>query len=109
MIEIIRGEVWSFLECLSKVKDCSDKCSESVSQFFEDFPNDPDDFEAVAMDELWRLPCYKEFEHTYYLDEGQEPTEDDEPFMEKKYVFSTDEMVEYYKLLDELYKSKKIS
>lgn len=107
MIRLIRNEAWNFLECISKVKKCCGECQENVSLYFEDFPNDPDDFECIAMEELWRLPCYKDSKNLYYLDEGQEPTDDDEPVGEK-YSFSTEEMVEYYKLLDELYESKRL-
>ena len=104
MIRLFRGEAWSFLECISKIKSCCSECSEDVSHFFTEFPSDPDDFDCYAMEELSCLPFYKDYDNLYYEENHDE---DSEPAGEI-WIFSSSDMVEYYKTLDELYKTKRI-
>ena len=107
MLWLIQNDLSEFFDGLQKIKECCSECSDNVSQFFNGYPCLPDDFEAVTMDELSNLPFYKDYDYMYY--DGTDPNDDDAEPAGERWTFSTNEMVEYYKLLDELYKSKIIN
>lgn len=104
MIRLFRNEAWAFLECISKIKNCCSECSEDVSDYFAEFPSDIDEFDCYSMEELFNLPFYKNYDYLFY---GDEP-DDDSDAAGEIWQFSNKDMVEYYKTLDELYKTKRI-
>lgn len=107
MVWLIQNDLYECLEGLQKIKECCSECSENVSQYFKGFSCLPEDFEYEIMDEFYRLPFFKNWDHIYY--DGTEPNDEDAEPAGECWTFSTDEMVEYYKMLDELYKSKTIT
>ena len=107
MLWLIQNDLSDFFEGLQKIKECCSECSENVSHYFNEFPCVPDDFECVTMDELQMLPFLKGWDYMFY--EGTDPNDDVAEPAGECWTFSTDEMVGYYKMLDDLYKSKVIS
>lgn len=108
MIYLLNTNMYSFFWALGQIRDCVDFCNDDVSHFFDEFPSDPDDFDCYARDEFESLPYTINFDWLYYEWEMDIP-EDDRETAGEMWTFSDENMVGYYKLLDELLKKNEIS
>ena len=108
MIQLLNTNMFSFFGMLGQIKDCIDFCNEDVSHFFKDFPSEPDDFDCYAREEMDYLPYTANFDWLYYEWDMKLP-EDDRETAGELWIFSDENMVDYYKLLDELLKKDEIS
>ena len=105
---LLETDMVSFFEMLKIIKECVDLCSENVQEYFDGFICDPDEVEQIAYEGLDNLPFCSDFDYLYYDDQDNIPVDERETCGEY-WFFSDDNFIGYYKLLDELLKSKKIS
>lgn len=108
MVKLIRTDMYSFFEVIRYIKDCIDSCNDDVSHLFKLFPREADEAEFCAREALEYLPYTTDFDWLYYEWDMELPEEDRETAGEV-WTFSDENMVEYYKLLNELLKQGKIS
>lgn len=108
MKKIFRTDMSSFFEMIKRIKDCIDFCNDDVSHLFKSFSSEPDDVECYVREDMWCLPFVTDFEWLYYDFEMNLPEEDRETWGEA-WTFSNGNMVDYYKLLNELLKTNEIS
>lgn len=108
MKKIFRTNMEYLFEMIMQIKDCIDFCDSDVGHFFKEFPSEPDDFECYARDAMDYLPYTTDFDWLYYEWEMNLP-EDDRETAGEIWTFSDENMVGYYKLLNELLKTKEIS
>lgn len=108
MVKLLRTNMYSFFEMIRYIKDCVDFCNDDVSHLFKSFPSEPDDVECYAREEMDYLPYTTDFNWLYYEWDMDIP-EDDRETAGEVWTFSDENMVEYYKLLNELLKRGEIS
>ncbi len=108
MQKLLTSNITQFFECLLSIKDCYDYCDEDVSGKFSDFSYDGDEYEAEAFEQLYNIPFLKESKELYYEDDEKKPVEEREAVGEEL-IFTSEEMDGYYKLLDKLLETEKIT
>lgn len=109
MKNLVNLDMQSFFGYLLQIKECQDECSEDVVKYFSDISSQYDEFEAGAYEELsFFYACCDQRPLFYDYGDNGVSEEDREPDGEA-FVFSSDEMVEFYKLLKELKKAKVIT
>lgn len=106
MEKLLNTDLSTFWEAFRQIKECQDECSEDIMHHFSEFFMDPDSFEMFAYEDMSSLPACYDYDYLYYEDETI-PEEDRESYGEV-WTFSTNEMVEYYELLERLLKTKVI-
>ncbi len=106
MKKLVMLEHELFFSFLFRVKECVDTCKDNPVGYFSHMSTDDYMFESDSYEEIGGFYALKDI-IPYYFDE-QEHDEDDNADGEQ-YVFSTDEMVEYYDLLEKLEKDGVIS
>lgn len=109
MKNLVNLDMQSFFGYLLQIKECQDECSEDVVQYFSNMSSQYDSFEADAYEDLSFFYAYCDWRPLFY-DYGDtgENEEEREPDGEAL-VFSSDEMVEFYKLLKKLKNTKVIT
>lgn len=108
MLKLLQCDMQELLERLKTIKEFYDEGGCNVAPFFSKLGMDSDDFEMFVYEEMWSLPGYLDNHELYYEDENGRITEDSEVYGEV-WMFATDEMREYYRLLKELKTTGKIS
>lgn len=109
MDKLLYMEMQDFLQYLLQIKECQDECSEDVMKYFFNISSQYDSFEADAYEELLFFYAYCDQRPLFYdYGEAVENEEERDPDGEAL-VFSSDEMVEFYKLLKKLKNTKVIT
>lgn len=101
MIQLFQTEMHCLFDVLKQVKNCADACEENISGYFDDFSDDPTEFDCIAYEELSSLPYCEDIDGLYYETERHIRKEDREMWGEV-WTFSDNNLTEYYKLLKEL-------
>ncbi len=109
MKNLVDLEMLSFLGYMLQIKECQDECSEDITKYFPDSSSRFDEFEADAYELLPDFYAYYDQKPLFYDygDNGISEAERDPDG--EAWFFSTDEMVEFYKLLKDLRKKKVIT
>lgn len=108
MLKLLQCDMPELLERLRTIKEFYDEGAHNIVPFFSNIEINTGDFEMLVYEEMWSLPGYLDNHELYYEDENGRITEDSEVYGEV-WMFATDEMREYYRLLKELRTTGKIS